>query len=79
MLAEPIKVPAHAQDGCRTAPLPSTVPSESPHDLSPVMVAFGKLIPFVLLAASYAGANNTGGAKSKFVQAQNGKFHVNGR
>lgn len=42
------------------------------------MVSFDRLIALALLAASCASANNTGGAKSKFVQAQNGKFHVNG-
>ncbi|KAL0581750.1 hypothetical protein V5O48_000332 [Marasmius crinis-equi] len=36
------------------------------------------LVALTLLAASFAGANNTGGSKSQFVQAQGGKFHVNG-
>ncbi|KAK1232219.1 hypothetical protein PQX77_004593 [Marasmius sp. AFHP31] len=36
------------------------------------------LIVFTSLLASNVGANNTGGAKSKFVQSKNGKFHVNG-
>ncbi|KAJ8078769.1 hypothetical protein PM082_013052 [Marasmius tenuissimus] len=36
------------------------------------------LFVFQLLLASCVSANNTGNTKDKFVQAKNGKFHVNG-